>query len=85
MTRATSKLPAETERFAEASIGCAIEVHRRLGPGFGEALYQDAMAIELEEVGLSAEREVAVTVMYRERPLRTFRLDWWWRAESLSS
>jgi GxxExxY protein len=50
-------------------------VHRRLGPGFKEGLYQDAMAIELEEAGLAAEREVPITIRYRERPLRTFRMD----------
>jgi GxxExxY protein len=68
-------LPAETERVAEAAIGCALEVHRRLGPGFKEGLYQDAMAIELEEAGLAAEREVPINIRYRERPLRTFRMD----------
>ena len=53
LTRARSTLSAETERVAEAAIGCALEVHRRLGPGFKEGLYQDAMAIELEEAGLA--------------------------------
>ena len=50
------------ERVAEAAIGCAMEVHRRLGPGFKEGLYQDAMAIELEEAGLAAEREVPINI-----------------------
>ena len=75
LTKATSRLTAETERIAEATIGCAIEVHRRLGPGFMEGLYQDAMAIELDECRLSAEREVPISIRYRERPLRTFRMD----------
>jgi GxxExxY protein len=36
---------------AAALIACAIEVHRRLGPGLKEAIYQDAMTIELEIAG----------------------------------
>lgn len=75
LTRVPSPLPRETERVAEATIGCAIEVHRRLGPGFREGLYQDAMAIELEEAGLHMEREVPVQIAYRNRTLRTFRID----------
>jgi GxxExxY protein len=75
LSRVKTRLPTEVERVAEATIGCAIEVHRRLGPGFREGVYQDAMAIELEERGLIAHREVAVNIRYRERPLRTFRLD----------
>jgi GxxExxY protein len=76
LTRAHSRLPAEVERTVEASIGCAIEVHRRLGPGFLEGgVYQDAMVIELEVAGLSTRREVPVAVSYRGRPLRVHRLD----------
>ena len=75
LTRVRSRLPPDIERAAEATIGCAIEVHRRLGPGFREALYQDAMVIELEEAGLIMDREVPVNISYRGRPIRTFRID----------
>lgn len=75
LSRVTSRLPAEVERVAELTIGCAIEVHRRLGPGFREGVYQDALAIELEENELTADREFAATIRYRDRPLRTFRID----------
>ncbi len=75
LTRATSPLSVEIEQVAHATIGCAIEVHRRLGPGFLESLYHDAMSIELEVAGLRAQREVPVVVEYRGRPLRQHRLD----------
>jgi GxxExxY protein len=75
LTRVTSRLPETTERIAETTIGCAIEVHRRLGPGFLEGIYQDAMVIELETAGLVVEREVPVVLEYRGHPLRQHRLD----------
>lgn len=75
LSRTSSRLPESIERVAEAAIGCAIEVHKRLGPGFLEIVYHDAMAIELEVAGLVARREVPVMLSYRGRPLRQHRLD----------
>lgn len=75
MTRVRPALDAETERLVERTIGCAIEVHRVLGPGYLEGIYQDALAIELDYVGLAFEREVPITLTYRGRPLRGHRLD----------
>ena len=56
-------------------IGCAIEVHRRLGPGLLEGLYEDAMTIELEFAGLTFERQRQVVVKYRDKPLRMQKID----------
>jgi len=75
LTRARSQMPEATERTVETVIGCAIEVHRRLGPGFLEGVYQDAMIIELDVAGLLARREVPVMLSYRGRPLREHRVD----------
>jgi GxxExxY protein len=75
LTRAHSRLPEDVERIAQATIGCGIEVHRRLGPGFLEGVYHDAMAIELDLAGLAGRREVPVTLFYRDRPLREHRVD----------
>jgi GxxExxY protein len=75
LTRATSRLPEGTERVAQTTIGCAIEVHRRLGPGFLEGIYQDAMIIELEAAGLTTRREVPLALEYRGKPLRQHRID----------
>ena len=52
-----------------AIIGAAMEVHRRLGHGFLEAVYQEALAIELSERAIPHEREVAVPISYRDRTL----------------
>ncbi len=52
-----------------AIIGAALEAHRRLGQGFLEAVYQEALAIELEERGVPFRREVAIPIVYRDRTL----------------
>ena len=57
------------------TIGCALEVHRALGPGYTEAVYHDAMALELAANGLPFDREFKLTVYYREQALRQHRLD----------
>ena len=41
-------------------IGAAIEVHKVLGPGLLESIYETALCIELEERGLGSERQVRV-------------------------
>ena len=57
-------------------IGCAIEVHRELGPGLLESVYQKALAIELVGSGLKIEQEVPVLISYKGRKLdEGFRAD----------
>lgn len=68
-------LPAATERVVHDVIGCAIEVHRRLGPGLLEGVYADALAIELEHRRLRYQRDCEVAVEYRGRRLRPHRVD----------
>jgi GxxExxY protein len=50
-------------------IGAAIEVHRHLGPGMLEAIYQDCLAHELCARGLNAEKEVVFPVQYKDLEL----------------
>ena len=73
--RVESPLSEELEAIVERVIGCAIEVHKRLGPGLSEGIYEDAMTIELEYQGLSFSRQRQVVVEYRGRRLRPPRLD----------
>jgi len=58
-----------------AIIGAAMQVHREMGPGFREATYQKALALELAAAGVPHEREVPVEVWYRRQSLGTFRAD----------
>ncbi len=46
-------------------IGCAFKVSNGLGHGFGEAVYQNALMLELREAGLEARQQVPLNVLYR--------------------
>ncbi len=50
-------------------IGAAQEVHRVLGPGFLEAVYQEALAIEFKEKGIPFIQEMDLTIIYKEHTL----------------
>lgn len=56
-------------------IGCAMEVHRQLGNGFREYIYQRAFAIELEAHGLEFAREFEMEILYKGRLLGKRRVD----------
>src|SRR5262245_35835633 len=56
-------------------IGAAIEVHRALGPGLLEPLYEKALCIELEEQAIPYERQVRVPAFYKGRLLGEYRVD----------
>ena len=60
-----SALDPESDRLMTHTIGCAIAVHRALGPGFIESIYRKAMCVELDARGLTYESERAVRVSYR--------------------
>ncbi len=45
-------IPPEVEEVGHRVIGCGITVHRILGPGYKELIYQRAFALELDEQGL---------------------------------
>jgi GxxExxY protein len=52
--------------ITEKIIGCAIEVHKSLGPGLLESAYEECLYYELKNVGLTIERQKAVPVIYKE-------------------
>jgi GxxExxY protein len=56
-------------------IAAAIRVHRALGPGFLEMLYEEALAIELGSSDVPFERQKAIPILYRGRVIGAHRLD----------
>ena len=62
-------------RLTERIIGAALRVHRELGPGYLENLYEEALAIELREAGLFFERQKLLPILYREHIVGQHRLD----------
>ena len=57
----------EMDVLAKAVIDAAIEVHRALGPGFLESIYEEALAVELTTRQIPFERQKPLTVMYKDR------------------
>jgi GxxExxY protein len=56
----------ETNDITSVVIGCAIEVHKALGPGLLESAYEECLAYELHQAGLSINRQHPTPVVYKE-------------------
>jgi GxxExxY protein len=56
-------------------IGAALEVHKVLGPGFLEAVYEAALAVELQKLGLQFERQKVMDVYYNEMIIGQYKAD----------
>jgi GxxExxY protein len=56
-------------------IGCAMEVHRYLGNGFQEVIYQRALSLEMQQQGLSFSREHEMQIQYKGVEIGTRRVD----------
>lgn len=65
----------ELDQLAHAVIGAAIEVHRALGPGFLESVYEEALSFELEQRAVPFTRQHVISVSYKGRPVGEGRLD----------
>jgi GxxExxY protein len=61
--------------LARQLIGAAIEVHRILGPGFLESVYEEALAIEFTLRGIPFERQKPIELIYKDKPVGDSRLD----------
>ncbi len=69
-------MPVKGDPKTYAIIGAAMQVHRELGCGFLEAVYQEALAIELAYQDIPFQREVALPIHYRGKLLQTcYRVD----------
>ncbi len=67
--------PVQDDPLTRKIIACAIEVHKKLGPGLLEKLYKEAMTIELELNGLKAQKNVQVPVEYKGKPIGDYFID----------
>lgn len=64
--------------LATTIIGAAIDVHRELGPGLLESIYEECLAMELRKRGVPFEQQVPVPIIYKgERVRNDLRLDIW--------
>lgn len=64
-----------SDQLTESIIGAAIEVHRVLGPGLLETIYEQALCHELELRGIKAERQIEVDVIYKGKIIKGQRID----------
>lgn len=66
----------ELNSLSERTIGCCIEVHRELGPGLLESVYEECLAIEFANRGIQYKRQVYLPVTYKgNRVDQNFRMD----------
>ena len=68
----------DINQITEKIIGCAINVHKELGVGLLESAYEECLVFELQQVGLNAERQVPVPVVYKD-----IKLDYGYRIDIL--
>jgi GxxExxY protein len=60
----------EYNNLSREVIRCAIEVHKGLGPGLLERVYEDALSYEMAQSGLQVERQAPIDVKYKELEIR---------------
>jgi GxxExxY protein len=56
----------EVNRITQKIIGCAIEVHKNLGPGLLESAYEECLVFELNKAGLDFKRQLPTPVVYKD-------------------
>jgi GxxExxY protein len=66
---------AQINALTEKIIGCAIEVHRCLGPGLLESIYEGALCMELDRAGLRYGRQLSLPVVYKGVAMGDMRID----------
>ena len=73
--RSLPPLSPALEQLTHRVVGCGIEVHRSLGPGFLESVYAEALAMALSDAALPFARELTIGVEFKGRPVGSHRLD----------
>ena len=66
----------KNNEITELIIGCAIEVHKSLGPGLLESAYEECLVYELRILGLNVQRQLPIPIIYKDIKLDCgFKLD----------
>ncbi len=82
--KVTQRIPKVSQRkrimleneISKIIIGCAIEVHKQLGPGLLESAYQECLFYELKQKGLKVDKEKPMPIVYKEVKLdHGYRID----------
>jgi GxxExxY protein len=68
-------MPIGVNEAARRVVNAAVEVHRHLGPGYPESVYQAALELELELRGVRFERQALFRIEYKGREVGTGRMD----------
>ena len=63
------------EELTQKVITCCIEVHKELGPGLLESVYESALAIELVRRGMLFQRQMPLPLIYKGEGIGEFRID----------
>jgi len=70
------RISMDTDHLTQKVIGCAIEVHKQLGPGLLESSYESCLLYELEQSGLIVETQVSLPIHYKGLEIEAgYRLD----------
>ena len=69
ITQITQIFKSMNYEISKEVIGCAMKVHREMGCGFLERVYENALAIELRQKGVDFERQVSLRVHYNGEPV----------------
>ena len=67
----------EDDDLTQKIIGCAYKVHNTLGPGFLEKVYENALRIELEKLGLVVKQQESINVTYDGQVVGEYQADLW--------
>ena len=65
------------DELTHTIIGCAYKVHNTLGSGFLERVYENALRIELEKLGLSVKQQAPISVEYEGQVVGEYYADLW--------
>jgi len=65
----------DLDEITNVVIGCAIEVHRNLGAGLLESIYENALCVELKDNGVKYQKQLGIPIIYKGINLGNYRLD----------